>query len=116
MLTRGPKFRWLSKRCCINCDNPYAHCTSADKRKAVDTEGDAVLGIEKRCIINGMNPCANCSGVGPGGSTCQSKKRDEAFSQWPAKKCCTECDSPYARCSANDTREAVKSLDDALRA
>lgn len=95
-------------------------CVSDQKSRVlcvlIGSEGDAVFGIEKRCIINGMNPCANCSGVGPGGSTCGNQKRDESISQWPAEKCCTECDSSYARCSANDAREAVKSLDDALLA
>ncbi|RSL83847.1 hypothetical protein BHE90_012758 [Fusarium euwallaceae] len=108
-------FRWLSKRCCINCDNPYARCDGRSKREAVETEGEALFGNEKRCCINCMNPCANCSGKGPGGSTCHSnKRRDEGVSQWPAKRCCINCDNPYARCSVMDKREAVATLEDAL--
>ncbi|KAF5012032.1 hypothetical protein FDECE_1891 [Fusarium decemcellulare] len=110
----GHDFRWLSKRCCINCDNPYARCGSKDKREAVESEGEAVFGTEKRCCINCMNPCSNCSGKGPGGSTCHSSKRSEGVSQWPSKRCCILCDNPYARRGAKDKREAVDTLQDAL--
>ncbi|RMJ18088.1 hypothetical protein CDV36_002227 [Fusarium kuroshium] len=114
-LTQSQQFRWLSKRCCINCDNPYARCDGHGKREAVETEGEALFGNEKRCCINCMNPCINCSGKGPGGSTCHSnKRRDEGVSQWPAKRCCINCDNTYARCSVKDKREAVDTLEDAL--
>ncbi|KAI8151202.1 hypothetical protein K4K49_003026 [Colletotrichum sp. SAR 10_70] len=107
-------FRWLSKRCCINCDNPYASCNPNDKREAVETEGDAIFGTEKRCCINCMNPCSNCSGKGPGGQTCGSKRRDEGHAEWPAKRCCINCDNPYAQCRSMDRREAFGTLEDAL--
>ncbi|KAH8759964.1 hypothetical protein F5883DRAFT_524874 [Diaporthe sp. PMI_573] len=107
-------FRWLSKRCCINCDNPYVTCNPNDKREAVETEGDALFGNEKRCCISCMNPCINCSGKGPGGSTCGTKRRDEDHTEWPAKRCCINCDNSYARCRSMDKREAVATLEDAL--
>ncbi|KAK7696896.1 hypothetical protein SLS64_014100 [Diaporthe eres] len=107
-------FRGLSKRCCINCDNPYATCNPNDKREAVETEGEAIFGTEKRCCINCMNPCSNCSGKGPGGSTCGTKRRDEDHAEWPAKRCCILCDNPYAHCRYMDKREAVETLEDAL--
>ncbi|KAB2573624.1 hypothetical protein DBV05_g7710 [Lasiodiplodia theobromae] len=92
---------WLSKRCCILCDNPYARCGSNDKREAVESEDDALFGPTKRCCINCDNRDLLC-------------KRDEVPATWPAKRCCILCDNPYARCGGKDKREPVDSLDEAL--
>ncbi|RAH85839.1 hypothetical protein BO86DRAFT_437108 [Aspergillus japonicus CBS 114.51] len=35
---------WPAKRCCILCDNPYASCLTNDKREAVETLEEAVMG------------------------------------------------------------------------
>ncbi|PYI34366.1 hypothetical protein BP00DRAFT_454713 [Aspergillus indologenus CBS 114.80] len=35
---------WPAKRCCILCDNPYANCLTNDKREAVETLEEAVVG------------------------------------------------------------------------
>lgn len=51
---------------------------------------------------------------GPGGSTCGTKRRDEDHAEWPAKRCCINCDNPYAQCRSMDKREAVATLEDAL--
>ncbi|KAJ0120969.1 hypothetical protein J7T55_015708 [Diaporthe amygdali] len=90
-------FRWLSKRCCINCDNPYATCNPNDKREAVKTEGDAIFVVRVT-----------------GGITCGTKRRNEDNAEWPAKRCCINCDNPYAQCRYMDKREAVETLEDAL--
>ncbi|KAE8378988.1 hypothetical protein BDV26DRAFT_291704 [Aspergillus bertholletiae] len=105
-LAAGPSsnnLTWISKRCCILCDNPYARCGANDKREAVETEEEALFGPEKRCCINCDNPNARC-------------KRHETPAQWPEKRCCILCDNPYARCGSKDAekREVVDTLQEAI--
>ncbi|KAK0624494.1 hypothetical protein DIS24_g11161 [Lasiodiplodia hormozganensis] len=78
---------WLSKRCCILCDNPYARCGEKDKREPVDSLGEALFG---------------------------PVKRDEAAPSGLIKRCCILCDNPHVRCGSNDKREAVNTLEEAL--
>ncbi|OJJ61847.1 hypothetical protein ASPSYDRAFT_27509 [Aspergillus sydowii CBS 593.65] len=92
---------FITKRCCINCHNPYASCLNNDKREAVATEEEALFGPQKRCCINCDNPNARC-------------KRDEIPANWPSKRCCINCDNPYASCLTNNKREAVDSLEEAV--
>ncbi|KAJ5414674.1 hypothetical protein N7509_001301 [Penicillium cosmopolitanum] len=80
-----------AKRCCINCDNPYARCGASEngKREAVETEQEALFGTVKR------------------GDTAGAP-------QWPTKRCCILCDNRYARCSSSDKRDFVSTLEEAV--
>ncbi|KAF4447238.1 hypothetical protein FALBO_16972, partial [Fusarium albosuccineum] len=60
----GHDFRWLSKRCCINCMNPCSNCSGKGPGGSTCHSSKRSEGVSqwpsKRCCILCDNPYARC--------------------------------------------------------